>query len=211
MSPESDLMPTSTFENLSPEKKARILESAIDEFSQRRFSEASINQIIKAAEISRGSFYQYFSDKEDLYVYMLQMIGEEKMKWVFGKVALDGDDDFFATYLKMFRAGLDWAADKPKYARIGYLMRIDDSDFITRLKGLSDHLNVKLAAMLERDKQLGRVRKDVDSALVVEMILAVLSVEEVIKEYKAGSHEKMVERLEKVFAIIKGGIQVVQG
>ena len=204
-------MPTTTFENLSPGKKARILTAAIDEFSERRFSEASINQIIKSAAISRGSFYQYFADKKDLYVYMLKMIGEEKMKWIFGRVSLDGSDDFFSTYLKMFRVGLDWASDKPKYARIGYLMRIDDSDFVARLKGLSDQLNVKLAAMLERDKQLGRVRKDVDSGLVVEMILAVLSVEEVINEYKAGSHEKMVERLEKVFAIIKGGIQVVQG
>ena len=204
-------MPTTTFDNLSPEKKARILEAAIDEFSERRFSEASINKMIKSAAISRGSFYQYFADKEDLYVYMLKMIGEEKMRWIFGKVSLDGDDDFFATYLKMFKVGLEWASDKPKYARIGYLMRIDDSDFVARLKGLSDQLNVKLAAMLERDKQLGRIRKEVDSMLVVEMILAVLSVEEVINEYKAGSHEKMAERLEKVFAIIKGGIQVVQG
>jgi TetR/AcrR family transcriptional regulator len=59
-------VPTETYLNLSPAKR-------------QRFSDASINQIIKAAGISRGSFYQYFVDKEDLYLYMLTEIGKEKL------------------------------------------------------------------------------------------------------------------------------------
>ena len=68
-------MPTDTFFNLSDEKKRRILEAAIDEFAEYRFSDASINRIVKNADISRGSFYQYFLDKEDLYLFIMQVIG----------------------------------------------------------------------------------------------------------------------------------------
>ncbi|PKM87485.1 MAG: TetR/AcrR family transcriptional regulator, partial [Firmicutes bacterium HGW-Firmicutes-10] len=56
-------MPTSTFYNLEESKRKQIFDACVDEFSLHTFSEASINQIIKAANISRGSFYQYFADK----------------------------------------------------------------------------------------------------------------------------------------------------
>ncbi|WP_282709251.1 TetR family transcriptional regulator [Ligilactobacillus sp. Marseille-Q7487] len=62
-------MPKQTFFNISPEKKQRLLAAACKEFSQVSFNDASINRIIKEAQIPRGSFYQYFEDKQDLYLY----------------------------------------------------------------------------------------------------------------------------------------------
>lgn len=59
-------MPSQTFHNLPADKRERILAAAKKEFSQTSFNDASINQIIKDAGISRGSFYMYFSDKYDL-------------------------------------------------------------------------------------------------------------------------------------------------
>lgn len=64
-------MPTETFLRLSEEKRTRILESAWEEFMRVPYSEASINRIIRNAEIPRGSFYQYFADKEDLFLYLI--------------------------------------------------------------------------------------------------------------------------------------------
>lgn len=60
-----------TFQNLKPEKKQVIIEAALDEFSEYPFSEASITNIVKKAGISRGSFYQYFESKENLYRYLV--------------------------------------------------------------------------------------------------------------------------------------------
>ena len=53
-------------------QKNAILEAAANEFARVPYSAASINQIIKEAEISRGSFYTYFEDKDDLMRYMLR-------------------------------------------------------------------------------------------------------------------------------------------
>ena len=65
-------MPSKTFLNLSQEKKDILLQSAMKEFARTNYSDASINQIIQDAGISRGSFYMYFTDKEDLYFYLLE-------------------------------------------------------------------------------------------------------------------------------------------
>lgn len=65
-------MPTQRFLKLKDEKKQAILEAAVHEFSRVPYSAASINQIIKEAGISRGSFYTYFEDKDDLMQYMLR-------------------------------------------------------------------------------------------------------------------------------------------
>ncbi len=64
-------MPSSTFFRLEKEKQEKLLASARDEFSRCLYPEASLNRIIKEAEIARGTFYLYFTDKEDLYFYLL--------------------------------------------------------------------------------------------------------------------------------------------
>lgn len=65
-------MPTSTFFNLRPEKQERLLTAAAREFAAQPFHEASINSMIWAAGIPRGSFYMYFRDKEELFQYLVR-------------------------------------------------------------------------------------------------------------------------------------------
>lgn len=65
-------MPTATFFRLPEEKRERLIDACWDELTRVRFTDVSINQIIAAARIPRGSFYQYFADKEDLIRYLLQ-------------------------------------------------------------------------------------------------------------------------------------------
>lgn len=69
-------MPSDTFLRLSNEKKRKLLEASYKEFETYNFSDASINRIIKEANISRGSFYMYFQDKKDLYFYLLEQHGK---------------------------------------------------------------------------------------------------------------------------------------
>ena len=65
-------MPTTTFFNLPEGKRHKLLSAARAEFRRVPYEDASINQIIRGAEISRGSFYMYFEDKDDLFQYLLQ-------------------------------------------------------------------------------------------------------------------------------------------
>ncbi len=65
-------MPKSTFYRISQEKRERIIQAAKEEFFRVPYGEASINKIIKNAEIPRGSFYQYFEDKQDIFQCVLK-------------------------------------------------------------------------------------------------------------------------------------------
>lgn len=57
----------STFERLPEEKKDRILQAARAEFIRNPYEKTSINRILSEAEVPKGSFYQYFDDKSDLF------------------------------------------------------------------------------------------------------------------------------------------------
>lgn len=65
-------MPSERFYRLPEEKRKSILQAAVEEFSRVPFDKVSINQIIKNAEISRGSFYTYFEDKTDVLRYIFE-------------------------------------------------------------------------------------------------------------------------------------------
>ena len=62
-------MPKKTYFNLSEEKKKKIVKVTYEIFSNIPYEDVHIRDIAKEAGISVGSFYQYFYDKEDLYLY----------------------------------------------------------------------------------------------------------------------------------------------
>lgn len=66
-------MPSKTFYNLDKAKQERLIQKAMNEFSIHKYQDVSINKIIANANISRGSFYMYFTDKEELFEYLIDL------------------------------------------------------------------------------------------------------------------------------------------
>ncbi|EOH92169.1 hypothetical protein UAW_03153 [Enterococcus haemoperoxidus ATCC BAA-382] len=87
-------MPKTTFFHLTEEKQQRILEAASIEFSRTPLKDASIANIVKLAEIPRGSFYQYFEDKEDLYYYYFDFLRQDSKRNI-EKCIKNADGDLF--------------------------------------------------------------------------------------------------------------------
>src|SRR5699024_12161721 len=77
---EDAALPKQTFFNLAEEKRETLIQAAKKEFSRGSLYEASIANIVKEADIPRGSFYQYFKDKDDLYFYLLTKLVVEQ--WI---------------------------------------------------------------------------------------------------------------------------------
>ena len=99
-------MPTRTFLNLPKEKRLRILRAAKKEFSRVPLVKAVIANIVKDAEIPRGSFYQYFYDVDDLFVYVLEyMYGIDKKK--FEKYLHETNNDFYEALKIKFANEID--------------------------------------------------------------------------------------------------------
>src|SRR4051794_13707976 len=64
-------LPKITFLNLPEDKKQTLIQAVKKEFSRVPLYDASISNIVKSASIPRGSFYQYFEDKEDAFFFLL--------------------------------------------------------------------------------------------------------------------------------------------
>lgn len=63
-------MPTKTFFNLPKEKQNKIIAAARQVFANKDVEDVKISDIVSKASIPRGSFYQYFSDLNDLFLYV---------------------------------------------------------------------------------------------------------------------------------------------
>ncbi|HZK24709.1 MAG TPA: TetR/AcrR family transcriptional regulator [Oscillospiraceae bacterium] len=198
-------MPKTTFFNLNKEKQSKIFQAAVQEFSLCSFKEASINQIIKQAGISRGSFYQYFRDKKDIYLYMLTEIGKEKLAVIDQARQQQPDDDFFAALLHITEAALTWAHAMPQYNQIGMRMILDESEFIIKLRELSPQAVAQLTSLIARDQQRGVIKSEVKPELIIEMITALMLY--CLKEYyQSADYEGMLKQATEIYAIIKHGI-----
>ena len=90
-----------TFLRLPEEKRTRFLDAAWEEFTRVSFAEASTNQIVRRAGVPRGSFYQYFRDKEDLFHYLMEESINE-MLMVFEEVLHSQGGDIFAALPAMY-------------------------------------------------------------------------------------------------------------
>ena len=99
-------MPSPRFEKIDKEKRDRIIYVALEEFANNEYEKVSINKIIKKADISRGSFYTYFIDKEDLFLYIVKdyvelMYTFVKERFYFNK------KDIFETIIDIVNMGIE--------------------------------------------------------------------------------------------------------
>ncbi|NQT58939.1 MAG: TetR/AcrR family transcriptional regulator [Bacteroidetes bacterium] len=81
-------------QNLDTEKRDRIINSAIEEFSLYPFSKASTNNIVKNAGISKGLLFHYFGNKKDLYDYISGFVIKKLFKEVSERIDWDNTDIF---------------------------------------------------------------------------------------------------------------------
>lgn len=99
-------MPTERFYRLPREKAEAIRTAALKEFKRVPLEEASINRIIRDADISRGSFYTYFEDKKEVLSWLMNDAVKE-MKRFYVKVMSENGGDIWDLFERMLDAQLD--------------------------------------------------------------------------------------------------------
>lgn len=65
-------MPKETFFNLNNEKQEKIMRAAINEFLNHGFENGNIGEIAKTAGVAKGSMYQYFENKRELFLFSIK-------------------------------------------------------------------------------------------------------------------------------------------
>ncbi len=121
-----------TFYNLPEEKKQAIIEACLDEFIQHGYENASTNNIVRIAGISKGSLFQYFSSKEDLYFFILGDVAKKINAFVKERIkSITGD--FVDRLMMVTRLGMDYYIQDQKSYRM--YQQLDMQVHATRLSG----------------------------------------------------------------------------
>ena len=145
-----------TFLRLPEEKRDRVLNAAWDEFMTVSFAKASVNRIVQAAGIPRGSFYQYFEDKSDLFHYLMKQIHDQLTEG-YQKVLARADGNLFRSILMsydMFAAERKRGKMIPAFERCMRVARINPGmDLETLGRGRP-----------EKSKIIGECIRDMDRA-----------------------------------------------
>ncbi|NLT58732.1 MAG: TetR/AcrR family transcriptional regulator [Clostridiales bacterium] len=199
-------MPTQTFFNLPAQKRQRIVEVAIDEFSEAGFSEASINRIVKHAGIARGSFYQYFEGKEDLFFHVVELLSQQKLDVCERIASESAEQDLYANILGALPEIFKWADQHEKYNRIGLLLVTENYELFARLSGEGSAGATWLMKLLESWRDSGEIRSDLDLKLLTELLVAVAFW--LLREYyRTDCREDVAKKVQIFFDILTNGIR----
>jgi AcrR family transcriptional regulator len=186
-------MPTATFLGLPEERRMRLVEEAITEFAERSYAEASLSQIVRRAGIAKGSLYQYFEDKLDLYRWLLT---EEvpRRKRAFVAASAHEERDFWAALERLIERGMAFLVEHPKLARITAAATHPAAD--EQVRGLHRAVceagTAELQALLERGVRAGAISRELDITVVTRFVSAIIGpglTEVVLRELGAELHE----------------------
>lgn len=171
-------MPKQTFYNLPEEKRNLIIQLAIEEFASRPFSKASLSSIVSKAGIAKGSMYQYFEDKKDLFLYIMSLAVQEKMEYLKPYITFDHvESDFFTLLEEMLHAGTRFSLEHPKYGQI--IANVMDYQGEEVLFEITSNAKQKAHdfyfSMIESAKANGKLRSDLNSNLAAYLLNDIFS------------------------------------
>jgi AcrR family transcriptional regulator len=204
------------FLNLSQEEQVRVLEAALDEFAERDFESASLNRIIQNAGISKGSMYHYFQNKEDLYMYMLDKVMEEKKHFLLGALQSLGrpvqELNFFDSLAFQLEVSLQFAGKNPRYHMINtHLQNMLETGLKKRIFGrLGAEFDSYIAAMVDSAIATGQFQNNLDRDFTMRILrFFLLKFTDLYPDYREilqHGDEVMASEMKKVVEFLKHGL-----
>lgn len=203
------IIPTKTFFNLSEDKQERIITSGVNEFSKRTFEEAKLSNIIRESNIPRGSFYQYFSDKKDLYLHIFEIIKKKKIEYMKNLLTNEQEIPFLELFRLLYAQGIKFSIDNPKYVEIFKIFISSKGQLYYELIGDSIKVTKQYyISYIESDKKKKIIRENVDSQMLAELVIN-LTTNIAIEEFTTGdiNYEELLRKIDSLVDIIQKGVQ----
>ncbi len=160
-------MPKQTFFNLPEEKREKIVRAAVDEFVEYGLENASTNRIVENSGISKGSFYQYFEDKQDVFRYLLTVLEREKMEYFKDKHPPSMNMDTFQYFRWMIKTGMEFNSAHPRLVQAISRVMFGEGLYYKNFANIRERSMQGLRAMIQQAIQKGEVDPSVDVELAV--------------------------------------------
>lgn len=164
------------FMRLKEPKREKILQGAVEEFSRYGFRQASLNRLAQSLGISKGSLFQYFGNKEGLFLFIFDHAVALVRKRLAQVKQETAEKDFYEKIRQSLAAGVDFIRRHPRVYRI-YLKMLFQEDFPLRnelLQRVRFFSAEYLRPMVLQGMAQGDVRSDLDPDFVVFFLDAVM-------------------------------------
>lgn len=213
------VVPKPTFFNLPAEKRDAIVELSLSEFGAHPYHQASLSRIVEQAGIAKGSIYQYFEGKLDLYRWLLtEEVPRRRMAAAGGLDAVratppEGD---FATLLReMVHSGVRFMLDNP--VLVGVLAPITQPTSDPELRALYRDVRSLghgyFVTILAGFRDAGQIRSDIDVDLIARVVGLVLGsgLPELVRGHTGLGIEELVARPKRGRRLDDGAIAELVG
>ena len=170
-------MPTETWHRLPPARRDAVLVAAEAEFAAHGFSRGSLNVIAREAGVAKGSLFQYFDDKVDLFVHLCELAAD-RVGCAMDEAAagIDWSQGFFPGYTRLLDAWVDHFRTHAVDRELSAAVSLEpDPDARTAVRRVIDERYLSfLRPLLQTAQADGWLRADADLDAFIALLLLVV-------------------------------------
>lgn len=149
--------------------RQKIVDNALAEFSEKSYSEASLNTICTAGDISKGIIYHYFKDKDELYLFCVKECFDTLTNYLSDIIAVD-NISIALDLERYFDARVAFFAKRPLYLGVFCSAVMNPPAHLSAsIDAIRADFDTQSTSFLTTLLQTARLRSDVTMQDVVEV------------------------------------------
>ncbi len=160
----------SKFLNVDPEKQERIINAASKEFAQKGYDNASTNEIVKEAGISKGLLFHYFNNKKGLYLFIFDYLQEMFREKIYENINWN-EKDLFIRYREIGLLKFELIKSYPETVNFIKVAYLEDSNEVK--SDLEQRQNILIATAYQKlfsDFDHSKFKENIDINKAIQII-----------------------------------------
>jgi AcrR family transcriptional regulator len=177
----------------APRARTKIIAAARKLFARRGFSETSVGDIARTAEVARATVYNNFDDKQDILAVIISdyMTGYARIAHRLRENAKDGQTSF-ELIQEMVREALAWRVENADLQPIVAVARnLRGSGWEEANKAADDAMLGWILAVHAADEAAGLIRADIDLEFGVRAAYAMI--ESVLSSFDVSARQEEID------------------
>jgi AcrR family transcriptional regulator len=169
-------LPTVIWARVEPNRRAAVMEAAEAEFGAHGFSRGSLNTIARRAGVAKGSLFQYFADKRDLYAFVADAASQRVRTYMEDSIReLDPTRPFFEFLTDLLDAWVAYFGDHPRERSLHAAASLEvDTDARISVRSVIHRHYLEVMRPLVRDAHArGDLRADSDTDALLSLLLII--------------------------------------
>jgi AcrR family transcriptional regulator len=185
-----------------PRARTKILEASRKLFSKRGFSETSMGDIARAAQVARATVYNNFDDKQDILAVIIRdyMVGYAQIPQKLRENARSGQSSFDLVE-EMVREALSWRVENADLRPVVAVAKnLRGSGWEEADKAADDAMLGWVMAVHAADESAGVIRDGLDLEFGVRATYAMI--EAILSEFDVSADEQEINHVAQQLALL---------